>query len=115
MWAACIGYVYYSLGDFEETKGWSWRDADTWHFEKPEEAIGVALVAVEGPELKGSCKEAEATGESVAQWQQETPVLWKDCHGQQQLGCGAGWSLGDKLCVLSAVESTLGEPRTAKS
>lgn len=49
MWAACIGYVYYSLGGFEDTKGWSWRDADTRHFEKPEEAIGVALVAVEGP------------------------------------------------------------------
>lgn len=35
-------------------KGWSLRDADTWHFEKPEENKGAALVAVEGPELKGS-------------------------------------------------------------
>lgn len=40
----------------------SWRAAETWHCERPSEAIGedAALVAVEGPALMGSWKEAEA-------------------------------------------------------
>jgi hypothetical protein len=36
--------------------------ADSWHCERPEEAIGegAALVAGEGPELKESCRDVEA-------------------------------------------------------
>ena len=36
--------------------------ADVWHCERPGEAIGegAASVAVEGPGLKGSCREVEA-------------------------------------------------------
>ena len=36
--------------------------ADVWHCERPGEAIveGAASVAVEGPGMKGSCREVEA-------------------------------------------------------
>jgi hypothetical protein len=39
-----------------------WVAADTWHSERPEETIGegISSVAVEGPGLKGSCREVEA-------------------------------------------------------
>ena len=47
--------------DFENMTE-SWRTAEAWLCEKPGKAIGEGevSVAVEGPELKGSCKEAEA-------------------------------------------------------
>ena len=40
----------------------SWRTADTWQCESLGEAIGdgAASVAVDGPGLKGSCREVEA-------------------------------------------------------
>jgi hypothetical protein len=39
----------------------SWRAAEAWHCKRPEEAIGkgVVSVAIEGPGLKGSCREVE--------------------------------------------------------
>ena len=39
-----------------------WVAADAWHCARPGEAIGegAASVAVEGPGLKGLCKEVEA-------------------------------------------------------
>ena len=45
---------------FEGMKG-SWRAAETWHCERLEKAIvdGTVSVAVDGPGLKESCKEAE--------------------------------------------------------
>jgi hypothetical protein len=38
------------------------KHEDAWHCERPGEAIGegAASVAVEGPGLKGSCREVEA-------------------------------------------------------
>jgi hypothetical protein len=46
---------------FEGTKG-SWRAAEALHCERPWKAIGegAASVAIDGPGLKGSCKEVEA-------------------------------------------------------
>jgi hypothetical protein len=40
----------------------SWRAVEAWHCERPERTIGEGAisVAVEGPGLKGSCKEVEA-------------------------------------------------------
>lgn len=66
-----------------------WRAAKAWHCESPGEAVGegAARVAVEVPELKGSCREVEALhhqdspgkaiGEGAAQLQQKTPAFWK--------------------------------------
>ena len=63
--------------------------ADTWHCERPGEAIGkgAASVAVEGPGLKGSCREAEAWHHeknlweaicgSAVQLEQKTAVFWR--------------------------------------
>jgi hypothetical protein len=46
---------------FEGMKG-SWRAAEAWDCERPREATSesTASVAVDGPGLKGSCKEVEA-------------------------------------------------------
>ena len=46
---------------FEGMKG-SWRAAQVWPCERPGKAIGegIASFAVDGPGLKGSCKEVEA-------------------------------------------------------
>jgi len=45
---------------FEGMKGSS-RGAEAWHYERPWKAIGAgdSPVAVDGPGLKGSCKEVE--------------------------------------------------------
>jgi hypothetical protein len=45
----------------KDMKG-SWRAAEPWHCEGPWKAIGegAALVAVDSPGLRGSCKEVEA-------------------------------------------------------
>ena len=58
---AGLGNVCHPGGTcFEGTKE-SWRAAEAWHCEKPGKAIGegAASVVVDGPRLKGSCKETE--------------------------------------------------------
>jgi hypothetical protein len=54
----------------EEMNG-SWNAAETWHCERPSKAIGEGKIsfAVDGPGLKGSCKEFEA-------WHYEGCLWW---------------------------------------
>jgi hypothetical protein len=56
--------------DFEGTRYGSWRVTGAWHCEIKGEAVGkgAASVAVEGPDLKGLCKETEA-------WHLEESIL----------------------------------------
>lgn len=78
---------------------------------------GRSLVAVEGPELKESYREAEPwhheENSLLAKVQPschrdprilETPAPWNDHQGQQQSWSAAKWSLEDKLRVLHRVE-----------
>jgi len=83
----------------------SWRPAESWHWQ-------YSLRAVEGPGLKGSCKEVEAchmkraqerkwkcslvAAEDPSVW--EMPVPWDDHQEQQQRWNGASQILKDKLC-----------------
>ena len=65
----------------------SWRTAEAWLRERLGEAIGegASSLVVEGLDLKGSCREAEAwhheeslgeaTGEDTAQSQQKSPAF----------------------------------------
>ena len=52
---------------FEDMKV-SWRAAEVWHCERPEKAIAevLASAAVNGPGLKGSCKELRLGTENGA-------------------------------------------------
>ena len=65
--AAGLGNVLRVTG-FEGKKV-SWIVAEAWHHERPGKAIGegAASFAVDGPGLKGSCKEVEA-------WHHEEPM-----------------------------------------
>ena len=77
-------------------------------------------MTVEGPGLKGSCKEndalhheeslGEAVGESAARFTAENPsilemsVTWDDPQEQQQQWNGASRSLEDRPCMLQRAE-----------